>query len=80
MFVNKDNMQGFAKAKITEVKEKTLGEVTDEDFDDGHEKYPDRETILAHYKQYYGDEVTFDSIIKMVAFELVEGLSLHINS
>ena len=42
-----------------------------EDFE-GHEKYKDQEDMLSHYKSYYGDKVTLDTVVKMVDFELVK--------
>lgn len=63
----------FAEAEATSVHEKTLGEVADADFD-GHEKYSSREEMLAHYREYYGDRVTFETPIKMIAFTVTRFL------
>lgn len=60
----------FAKAKIVNMVEKKMSEVTNEDFD-GHEKYPSREEMLKTYQGYYGDRVNWDTIIKMIDFKLI---------
>ncbi len=70
IMLNKETGEEFAKGKITKIREKKLGELEDSDFD-GHEKYKDQEDMLKHYRGYYGDRVTLDSIIKMVDFELI---------
>ena len=60
----------FAKAEIVEIKQKKLGEVQGADFE-GHETYKDTDDMLEHYKQYYGDKVTLDTIVKMIKFKLL---------
>jgi hypothetical protein len=59
----------FAKAKITEVREKKLGELEESDYD-GHEKFESQKDMLEKYKEYYGDKVTLDTTVKMIKFEL----------
>lgn len=68
--INKATGEEFAKAKITKVKEKKLGELDESDFE-GHEKYNDQDNMLDHYKDYYGDKVTIDTAIKMIDFKLI---------
>lgn len=70
LMLNKETGEEFAKARITKVREKKLGELTDADFE-GHEKYKDQEDMLNHYKSYYGDKVTLDTPIKLIDFKLV---------
>ncbi len=70
-FINSDTGEEFAKAKITEVKEKKLGEIQESDFD-SHEKYESKESMLEHYRGYYGDKVTTDSVVKMIRFQLIK--------
>ena len=60
----------FAEAEITEVREKKLGEIEEKDFE-GHEKYESREEMLKHYKEYYGDKVTVDTLVKMIDFKFL---------
>jgi hypothetical protein len=59
----------FADAKVVNVYEKKLGEIEEKDFE-GHEKYSGRDEMLKTYKKYYGDRVTFDTLVKIVKFEL----------
>jgi len=67
---NWETSEDFAKAEVTEVREKTLGELQDYDFD-GHEKYNSQEEMLKHYKEYYGDKVNLDTIVKIIKFKLL---------
>lgn len=68
---NWETGEDFAKAEITNVKEKKLKEVNDKDFE-GHEKYKDQADILEHYKKYYDDKVNLNTMVKMVKFKLVK--------
>ncbi len=70
LMLNKETGEEFAKGKITEVKEKKLGELEDSDFV-GHEGYKDQEDMLNHYRGYYGDKVSLDTPIKMIDFKLI---------
>lgn len=73
-FVNVDDDFVFAKAVITDIKEKTFAEITKEDFET-HEKYSSKEEMLKTYQGYYGDEVNENSIVKIIIFELEKGKS-----
>ncbi|OHA91277.1 MAG: hypothetical protein A2758_02315 [Candidatus Zambryskibacteria bacterium RIFCSPHIGHO2_01_FULL_49_18] len=70
LMLNKETGEEFAKGKITQVREKKLGELNDADFV-GHEGYKDQDDMLNHYKSYYGDKVSLDTLIRMVDFELL---------
>lgn len=70
-FVNSDTGGEFAKARITKVREKKLGEIEDSDYGGHDERYNSQEEMLQHYKGYYGDKVNLDTIIKIVSFELM---------
>ena len=54
--------------KIREVVEKKLGDVTDQDMA-GHEHYESKEQMLASYKQYYGNRVDYDDVVKIIYFD-----------
>lgn len=70
-FVNKETGEAFAHATIVSVREKRLGDITPEDeVADGHERYESDEDRLKAYRGYYGDEVTPDSMVKMVKYQL----------
>ena len=68
--INKETGEEFAKAKIVKITEKRLRELEESDYD-GHEKYKDQEEMLNNYKRYYGDNVTLDTIVKIINFELL---------
>lgn len=74
LFINSASGKEFAKAKIIGVRENKLGEIQETDFEEGHEKYKSQEDMLAHYRDYYGDGVDFNSVIKIIKFKLLETL------
>lgn len=74
LFINSASGKEFAKAEITGVREKKLGEIKETDFEEGHEKYKNQEDMLAHYRDYYGDKVDLNSVIKIIQFKLLETL------
>lgn len=60
----------FAEAEITSIKEKPLGDVVEADFD-GHETYVNKEEMPTTYRSYYGEKVSWDTIVKMIGFKLI---------
>lgn len=68
--INWNTKESFAKAIITEVREKKLGEIIDSDFD-GHEKFENTEKMYEEYRMYYGDKVTPETIVKMIKFKII---------
>ncbi len=70
VLLNKMTGAPIAEALITEVSEKPLGEMGEEDFAEGHERYEDRERMLATFRRYYGDQVGWDTPVKIIRFEL----------
>ena len=58
----------IGQGKVVQVTEKKLGDVTPEDMA-GHEAFATKEQMLATYKGYYGERVTFDTPVKIVYFE-----------
>ena len=59
----------FALATIISVTIKTLGTLTDADWE-GHERYVSEEAMYAQYRTYYGDKVNENSELKMITFVL----------
>ncbi|HVO86388.1 MAG TPA: reverse transcriptase-like protein [Candidatus Binatia bacterium] len=55
-------------AKVTEIIEKKLGDVTPEDMR-GHESFSTQEEMLEHYKGYYGDRVSLEEPVKIILFD-----------
>lgn len=68
--INSGSLEKFAEARITAVKEKKLGGLEVEDYK-GHEPFASTDDMLAHYREYYGPEVSLDTRVKMITFELV---------
>ncbi len=68
--VNKESGQEFARAVIIETEEKRLADLTDDDFV-GHEKFESEEKMYEAYRGYYGNNVTPESIVKMIDFKLL---------
>lgn len=66
--LNYETEEEFGTAKITDVKIRTLGTLTDEDWV-GHEKFENDEEMYRTYKKYYGDKVDSDSQVKIVYFD-----------
>jgi ribonuclease HI len=58
----------IGQGKVTEVIEKKLGSVTQEDME-GHEVFASQEGMVNHYRDYYGERVTLDTPVKIVLFE-----------
>lgn len=59
----------FARAKLLDVRETVFGELSDEDWK-GHEKFNSDKEMYATYSKYYGREVTPESPVKVIRFEL----------
>ena len=67
--VNKDTLQKFGEAVISDIREKALGNITDADFN-GHEKFENTEKMYETYRLFYGDRVTPETIVKIIQFKL----------
>jgi ribonuclease HI len=65
---NADTWQVVGQGKITQITEKKLGNVTEEDMK-GHEAFNSKEQMLNTYKDYYGERVTFETPVKIVFFK-----------
>jgi len=59
----------FAKAIITNIKEKPFKNLTEEDKK-GHEKFSTDEEMYKTYSKYYNRNVSPDTIIKIIWFKL----------
>jgi ribonuclease HI len=60
--------QVIGEGKVTEIIEKRLGDVTDEDME-GHEAYSSKDEMLNVYKDRYGERVTLETPVKIVFFK-----------
>lgn len=70
-FWNKETLEPFAKALLTAVRTKRLGDVTDADYEEGHERYENHELMMETFRKYYGNKVTDDTEIKIINFKLI---------
>lgn len=55
-------------ARINTVIQKRLGDIEGEDYD-GHEPFSSKHELLKKYQEYYGDDVNFDTIVKIIRFD-----------
>ena len=74
VLINAASGEEFAKAEIIVVREKKLGEIGEADFAERGTKSESQENLIAHYRDYYGDKVDSNSIVKIVKFKLLEVL------
>ena len=72
-FMDSEINEPIAVAVNIEVTEKKIWENNETDFD-GHNPYPSREAMFETYRGYYGDQVNWDTSIKMITFQLKEKL------
>lgn len=70
LFMEHGSNQEFATARIISVREKSLADIGPEDFD-GHEKFSGTEEMFKTYQSYYGDSVSFEILVKIIAFEII---------
>jgi hypothetical protein len=71
--IRRPEMTPFARARVTRVLEKPIGEMKEEDRV-GHEKFSSNEVMCKTYSEYYGQTVTPKTRIKIIFFELTERL------
>jgi hypothetical protein len=69
-FLDSESKEKFATAKLTAIKEKSFGELTDEDWI-GHEKFSSNDEMYAHYSKIYNQPVKPDTKLKIINFELL---------
>lgn len=71
-FIDKSSGREFARASAVAVNEKKLRDVSNADYS-GHERYESPEQMLETLKGYYGDQVGFETPVKMIDFALSPG-------
>src|SRR4051794_39350245 len=59
---DRESWRVIGQGKVNEVIEKRLGEISQGEMD-GHEPFDSKESMLKTYKSYYGDRVTFDTVV-----------------
>ena len=70
-FVNSETGAEFSRGEITALREKTLQELGEEDYTEGHERYKDQSEMLRAYRKYYGEAVGLHSTLKIVKFRIL---------
>ncbi len=68
LFVSKETGEEFGGAVITSLHSKTLGTLTDADWE-GHERFASEEEMYKTYRGYYGDRVNEESVVKILSFD-----------
>ncbi len=68
--INWNTGEKFADAVIIEVKEQKLRNMTVSDYE-GHEKFESEEKMYEAYREYYGDKVTPETLVKIIKFKLL---------
>ncbi|MBP7741588.1 MAG: ASCH domain-containing protein [Candidatus Pacebacteria bacterium] len=71
MFVNKETFEEFGTATITSLHTRTLGTLTDTDWE-GHERFQSEEEMYKTYRMYYGEKVTQDTEVKILSFKFIQ--------
>ena len=66
-----ETKEEFTKAKLIEVKETTLGELSKEDLE-GHERFSSEKEMYDTYSKYYEQKVDETTPIKIIRFNLLE--------
>lgn len=65
-----ETKEEFAKARLLDVQEKTFGALTNEDWE-GHDRFQSDEETYLTFSKYYRREVSKDSMVKIIRFELL---------
>ncbi len=70
--INTQTGEQFAVIEITDVYEKPLGQLTDNDWV-GHERFASDEAMYAAYREYYpGQPVGPDTLVKIIHFNVLK--------
>ena len=59
----------FSMARIIKVYEKKISEIEDSDYK-GHKKYQSLEEMINSFREFYGDKVNEDTIVKIIEFKI----------
>jgi len=70
-FVNKETGGHFARAIATKVIERPMGKLKQEEIE-GHEKYISNEEMYETFSRYYNQQISPDTIVKIIWFELAK--------
>lgn len=68
IFTDKATGKQFGQATVTSMHKRTLGTLTNEDWE-GHERFSSEKEMYETYRKYYGDRVDKDSEVKILTFK-----------
>jgi len=68
--INWDNGEVFAEARIIFIKETTFSGLCEDDRQ-GHEKFPNDEEMYKEYSEYYNQEISKSTPLKVIRFILI---------
>lgn len=71
IFVDASTGQDFARAELTDVKLTSIHDFTNEDRE-GNVDFSSKEELLADFQRTYDDDVTIDTPMKIVRFQVTE--------
>src|SRR5690606_38885522 len=63
-----ETWKAIGTARINMVIQKRLGDIDPNDYDD-HERYESKQQMLEVFRSRYGNDVNFDTIVKIVRFD-----------
>lgn len=69
-FLESDTEKYFTTAQLTNVVEKPLGKLTEQDKK-GHEPFKNDQEMYDTYKKYYKKDVDSKTLVKIVYFKLI---------
>ncbi|MEK6959665.1 MAG: ASCH domain-containing protein [Nanoarchaeota archaeon] len=69
-FIVWETKEEAAKARLIDVQEKTFMELTESDWE-GHDRFQSDEEMYSTFSKYYGRDVSKDSHVKIIRFELM---------
>src|SRR5688572_15953147 len=55
-------------ARVNTIIQKRLGDIEPEDYE-GHEQFSSKHEMLKTYQKYYGNDVNFDTTVKIIRFD-----------
>lgn len=67
-FIDKETLEAFGTATITNLRVKKLGTLEDKDWE-GHERFDSETDMYSTYRKYYGDGVSPETEVKILSFE-----------
>jgi hypothetical protein len=67
--VEKETLNKFGEAEIIDTREKALKDLTDSDYQE-HGDSSNSEDVVTHFKQFYGDRVNPDTLVKIIKIKL----------